>query len=109
MSKKEKEPSPPFSSRLAVLQRRLNYLQGLMRDEPEDTGRSYTIEEIGALEWAIEALEGRLTFPPDVEEMRRAWNERQRYNKMMDREFALFCEFLDWRQENAMREARRYA
>lgn len=97
---------PAFSKHIDTLKVRLEYLRSRVEDVPEDTARPYYKEEAKALEWAIDALEDRLTFPPDVDEMRRAWFTRTRYFSEMSRDYDQFCDFMAWQRQRLYADAR---
>jgi hypothetical protein len=95
-----------FTGHLKVLRERRAYLHRMMEEQQEMPAYAFWKDEFKALDWAIDALEGVLTFPPDVQEMRRAWAERNRSFGEFDREFAQFLDFYEWSQERQAHERR---
>jgi hypothetical protein len=87
---------PPGSKHLDVLKERRDWLLGALAADTDPARNSYRQDEVTALDWAIDALEGSLSFPPEANEMRLVWQERRRLLNNLDAQFRKFCDFLDW-------------
>jgi hypothetical protein len=87
---------PPGSKHLDVLKERRDWLLGAIALDANDGRNSYRQDEVAALDFAIDALEGALSFPPEAQNMRLVWQERRRLLNRMDARFRMFCDYLEW-------------